>query len=86
MSNITILFESVEAAKEAFTTLKPMIDVSLDCNALTYSELDEELVKWLIGDCEASRRHRYYQAGAKKRIYPCPVSIISMSKDATLYQ
>ena len=40
MSDVTILFESVEAAKEAFTTLKPMIDVSLDCNALTYDEID----------------------------------------------
>ena len=79
MSNITILFESVEAATKAFTTLKPMIDVSLDCNALTYSELDEELVKWLMRD-------RYYQAGAKKRNYPYPVSIISMSKHSTLYQ
>ena len=79
MSNITILFESVEAAKEAFTTLKPMIEVSLDCNALTYDELDEELVKWLV-------RNRYRQSGDKKRIYPYPVSIISKSKYTTLYQ
>ena len=86
MSNITILFESVDAANKAFRTLKPMIDVSLDCNALAYSELDEELVKWLVRDCEASRRHRYYQAGAKKRIYPYPVSIISKSGKTTLYQ
>ena len=66
MSDVTILFESVEAAKEAFTTLKPIIDVSLDCNALVYDELDEELVKWLIED-------NYCQAGDRKRvyIYPC---------------
>ena len=79
MSNITILFESVEAATKAFRTLKLMIDVSIDCNALVYSELDEELVKWLISD-------RYYQAGDKKRIYPYPVSIISKSDKTTLYQ
>ena len=79
MSNITILFESVEAAKEAFTTLKPMIDAGLDCNALTFDEIDGELVKWLISDC-------YYQAGAKKRNYPYPVSIISKSDKTTLYQ
>ena len=30
-----------------------MIDVSKNCNALTYSEIDEELVKWLISDCGA---------------------------------
>ncbi len=51
MSDVTILFESVEAAKEAFTTLKPMIDMTLDCNAIIYNETDEELVKWLIRDC-----------------------------------
>jgi hypothetical protein len=79
MSNITILFESVEAAKEAFTTLKPMIDVSLDCNAFTFNEMDEELVKWLVKD-------NYCQTGAKKRIYPYPVSIISKSDKTTLYQ
>ena len=50
MSNTTILFESVEAATKAFTTLKPMIEVSLDCNALTYDEMDEELVRWLVCD------------------------------------
>ena len=79
MSNVTILFESVEAATKAFTTLKPMIDVSLDCNALTYDEMDGELVKWLVSD-------RYCQLGDKKRIYPYPVSIISKSKYTTLYQ
>jgi hypothetical protein len=87
MTVTTILFETITAARKAYDTLQPMIDVSIDCNAFTYSELDEELVKWLISD-------RYYQAGAKKRIYPCPVSIVSMSKHTiceavsfrTLYQ
>ena len=79
MSDVTILFESVEAAKEAFTTLKPMIDVSLDCNALTYDEIDEELVKWLVED-------GYVTAGTKKRVYVYPVSIISKSDKTTLYQ
>ena len=50
MSNITILFESVEATSIAFRTLKPMIEVSKNCNALTYDEIDEESVKWLVRD------------------------------------
>ena len=79
MSNITILFESVEAASIAFKTLKPMVEVSLDCNAITFDEIDEELVKWLVRD-------RYCQLGDKKRIYPYPVSIISKLKKTTLYQ
>ncbi len=51
MSNVTILFESIEATRKAFTSLKPMIEVSLDCNAITYNETDEKLVKWLVRDC-----------------------------------
>ncbi len=71
MSDVTILFESVEAAKKAFTTLKPMIDMTLDCNAITYNETDEELVKWLIRDCapRTSKADRYCQAGSKERVY-----------------
>ena len=79
MSNITILFESVEAATKAFTTLKPMIDVSLDCNALTFDEIDKASVKWLVRD-------RYCQLGDKKQIYPYPVSIVSKSSNTTTYQ
>lgn len=79
MSNITILFESVEAATKAFTTLKPMIDVNLDCNALTFDEMDEVLVKWLVED-------DYCQADARKRVYIYPVSIVSKFKNSTLYQ
>ena len=72
MSNITILFESVNAARTAFTTLKPMVEVSLDCNALTYNETDEELVKWLVRD-------RYCQLGEKKRISPTlSASLVSL--------
>ena len=86
MSNITILFESVEAATKAFQTLKPMIEMSLDCNALTFNEIDEELVKWLVRDCEASHRHRYCRLGAKKRVYIYPVSITSKLDKTTLYK
>ena len=68
MNNITILFESVDAATKAFTTLKSTIEVSLDCNALIFDEIDEVSVKWLVGDCEASRRHRYCQLGDKIRL------------------
>ena len=79
MSNITILFESVEAATKAFTTLKPMIEVSLDCNALTFNKMDEEAVKWLVED-------NYVTAGAKERVYIYPVNIISKLEKTTLYQ
>ena len=79
MSNITILFESVDAASIAFKTLKPMVEVSLDGNALTYDERDKELVKWLVED-------EYVIAGARKRVYIYPVSIISKFKNSTLYQ
>ena len=86
MSDVTILFESVEAAKEAFTTLKPMIEVSLDCNALTFDGIDEELVKWLVRDCDPRRRHCYYKSGSKERVYIYPVSIISKSDKTTRYR
>ena len=56
-----------------------MIEVSLDCNALTFDEIDKASVKWLVRD-------RYYQAGAKKRNYPYPVSIVSKTDKTTLYQ
>ena len=79
MSDVTILFESVEAATKAFRTLKPMVEVSLDCNALAFNEIDEELVKWLICD-------RYYRTGAKERVYIYPVSLISKSLNITIYQ
>jgi hypothetical protein len=79
MSDVTILFESVEAATKAFRTLKPMIDVSLDCNALTFDEIDEELVKWLVED-------DYVTAGAGERVYIYPVSIVSKTDKTTLYQ
>jgi hypothetical protein len=75
----TILFETITAAVQAYNTLQPMIDVSLDCNAVTFNEIDEELVKWLVRD-------RYYKSGSKERVYIYPVSIISKSSDTTLYQ
>ena len=87
MTTTTILFEAITAAQKAYDTLKPMIEVSKNCNALNFDEIDEELVKWLIRD-------RYCQLGQKKRIYPYPVSIIGKSTHAiceavsfrTLYQ
>ena len=75
----TILFETITAAQQAYDTLQLMIDVTLDCNAVTYHRADEELVKWLVNDS-------YCQSGDKKRIYPYPVSIISKSSDTTVYQ
>lgn len=56
---ITILFETITAAVRAYNTLQPMIDVSLDCNAITYNETDEEVVRWLIQDS-------YCQVGTKR--------------------
>ena len=79
MSNITILFESVDAATKAFKTLKAMIEVSSDCNALTFDEIDEELVKWLVKDS-------YVIAEARTRVYIYPASIISKFEKTTLYQ
>ena len=54
MSTTTILFETITAAQQAYDTLQPMIEVSLDCNALTYDGIDEELVKWLVSDRQAT--------------------------------
>ena len=56
-----------------------MIEVSSDCNALTFDEIDEELVKWLVEDS-------YVTAGSRERIYIYPVSIISKTDKITLYQ
>ena len=75
----TILFETITAAVQAYNTLQPMIDVTNDCNGITYNETDAELVKWLVRDS-------YCQAGASKRVYIYPVNIISKSSDTTIYQ
>ena len=64
---------------KAFKTLKPMIEVSSDCNALTFDEMDEDLVKWLVED-------NYVIAEAKRRVYIYPVSIISKFEKTTVYQ
>ncbi len=79
MTTTTILFETITPAQKAYDTLQPMIDVSIDCNAVIHNKTDEELVKWLISD-------RYYQAGAKKKIYSYPVGIISKFDKTTIYQ
>lgn len=75
----TILFKTITAAVRAYNTLQPMIDVTLDCNAINYNETNAELVKWLVRDS-------YCQLGASKRVYIYPVSIISKSSDTTIYQ
>lgn len=75
----TILFETITAASLAYNILQPLIDVTLDCNAVTYSELDEELVKWLIKD-------KYCQVGAKERVYLYLVNVTRKSPNSTLYQ
>jgi len=75
----TVIFENPQSAQSAYESLIPMIDVELDFNAISYSLVDEELVKWLISD-------RYCRLGDKERVYPYPVSMISKSKDITLYQ
>jgi CheY-like chemotaxis protein len=54
-----ILFETITAAVRAYNTLQSMIDLTLDCNAITYNETDEELVRWLVRD-------RYCKVGAKR--------------------
>ena len=56
-----------------------MIEVSLYFNALTFDEIDEELVRWLVQD-------NYVTAGTKTRVYIYPVSIISKFEKTTLYQ
>ena len=55
-----------------------MIEVSLDCNILTFNEIDEDLVKWLGEDDSVT-------AGAKKRVYIYPVSIVSKTLNTILY-
>ena len=79
MTVTTILFETIAAAVQAYDTLQPMIDVGLDCNAITFNEIDEELVKWLVED-------DYVTVGARERVYIYPVSIISKSSNTTFYQ
>ncbi|MBE9167984.1 hypothetical protein IQ238_10800 [Pleurocapsales cyanobacterium LEGE 06147] len=44
MNKITILLESLEAAQIAFATLQPMIELTIDYNALTFELQDEEFV------------------------------------------
>ena len=56
-----------------------MIEVDIDCNALTYDEIDRELVKWLVED-------DYVTAGARRRVFIYPVSIISKFEKTTIYQ
>lgn len=79
MTTTTIFFETITAAQKAYDTLQPMIDISIDCNAITFNESDKELAKWLVCD-------RYCQLGDRKRVYIYPVSIISKSQNTTLYQ
>jgi hypothetical protein len=75
----TILFTAVAAADEAYKTLIAMIDVTLDCNAITYNNLNEETIKWLIKD-------DYCRVGARERIYPYLFRAIAEDKNTTTYQ
>ena len=79
MTSKTILFETVAAAYRAYQTLQKMIDVTKNCNAITYNIREEEAVRWLVKD-------NYCRVGAKKRVYIYPVSVIKKSANATLYQ
>jgi CheY-like chemotaxis protein len=80
MTNTTILFETVAAARFAYDTLQPMIDVSLDCNALTYNPTDKELVKWLV-------RENYCWSGDKKvfNIYLNKTLILLVDDDINIF-
>jgi hypothetical protein len=75
----TILFSPINAAREAYDILQPMIDVVLDCNAITYNSLDEETVRWLIED-------DYYEVGARAKIYPYSVKAIALTENTIIYQ
>ena len=71
MTSKTILFATVAAAVEAYKTLQAMIDVTIDCNAITYNNrLDEETVRWLVEDY-------YCDVRVRKRIYPYLVKAIA---------
>ena len=79
MISKTILFSTISAANKTYQTLQRMIDVNIDCNAITYSRSDEQTVKWLIED-------NYCGVGARERIYPCLVEAIAKNKNTTIYQ
>ncbi len=38
---ITILLETITAAQKAYDTLQPMIDITLDCNAINYITMNQ---------------------------------------------
>ena len=78
MTIITVLFETITAAQKAHDILQPMIDVGLDCNAITYDLADEEAIKWLIQDsyCQSEDRERYF--------YPKPKFVLLVDDDPNL--
>lgn len=75
----TILLETTDLARKAYQTLHPLIDISLDFNALSYGKHDEELVFWLVEDS-------FCRLGDRKKIYPYSVSLIGKRGDTNLYQ
>ena len=79
MTSKTILFETIAAAERAYNTLQRMIDVTIDCNAITYNSSDEEVVRWLV-------EGYYCRVGARKRIYPYPVEAIAKTENTTTYK
>ena len=79
MSDRAILFETVSAAQKAYQTLQPMIDVSLDCNAILYGKADEELVRWLSQD-----DYCYWGAARKVYLYTKQKSVLLVGDDLNL--
>lgn len=54
-----------------------MINVTIDCNAITYNNIDEETVKWLVEDY-------YCNVGVRKRIYSYSVEAIAKHSNTTI--
>lgn len=79
MTSKTILFKTITEAERAYKTLQRMIDVTIDCNAITYNNADEETVKWLVED-------NYCNVRARERIYPYLFKAIAEEENTTIYQ
>ena len=62
MTSKIVLFSTISAANKAYNILQKMLDVAIDCNAITYNIRDEETFKWLVKD-------NYCGVGARERIY-----------------
>jgi hypothetical protein len=69
---------SLEAAQIALATLQPMIELTIDFNALTFDLQDEELVNWLVQD-------PFCKAFEQSQVYLHPARIIKKSDHCTTY-